>query len=549
MIQEITQRNRDVIRQSLSEIRATNAVITNENVDDALDYFERKNDIALAKEKMKSRYSVGLQTETDENGSRFDTYTRNAAAQVIEDGGVEVITSGIGRKILSPLATMFTARTGYFKFMVGDGDAAEENSDVQAAINYHRMVGGFRTQVSNADYISCAVDSGPMLVSWSGGHLKYQAFSPACIYAKFGTSVTDDGIERGIDYTDIEDAICVVIKLNSGTVDGTIAANQNQYLAIFGRSKEYELGRYVNFTAGSWQDIPPVGAKNAQDWTTDQGEIANPLSLYASYPDVSGGVEYPIIILRGGLSLTASDSPFPISTSLYENCLEIDAAMSRALYCSMLSARGTQAITNAGNMPFPKMLEGTIPLSNGQTIQMLNQPVANATGAMDITIAIARSVAEGFSVPGYQVVADISAIPESGVALAIKNSSLMENRDRRRELNAMQVDRIFEIEKGLFNIYTGMDIAPSDCRQVWNPGRYVMPEAQDAKTTRLAAAGLIDKIQAVMEYYDLATEDDARALIDQMKERETDYPTGSGQTQEQAPAYPAGLAPRRPRTV
>jgi hypothetical protein len=52
-----------------------------------------------------------------------------------------------------------------------------------------------------------------------------------------------------------------------------------------------------------------------------------------------------------------------------------------------------------------------------------------------------------------------------------------------------------------------------------------------------------------MEYYDLATEDDARALIDQMKERETDYPTGSGQTQEQAPAYPAGLAPRRPRTV
>lgn len=557
-------RNRDILRETWGEVRKRAAEIDNANVDNALSYFSRLTDHAEVEDRLKKRYAFGIRrpdATTSTNPSTVDggyeTYVKQGASLIIEQGS-EKVTSGVGHRICSTLADLLTNETAYFDYVTAKETTDETGKvtteavpvdEVAEAVNKQREAGGYWTEGPNADYISVAVESGPLFHSWASGHMKYKAFSPSCLHAIFGEVIYDGNEERVPDYTNLEDAVVVVLELSDGTQTNTISADKRQFLAIFGRSADLPYGRSVTYLANRWDEIPDIGTPDAVEWKTKTGDIANPLSWYAATSDVDNAVEYPITIMRGGLTLT-NDKLLPTSTSLWQSCLEIDVAMSRILHCSLLSARGTNAVTNERGAPLPETLEGGVALQNGQTMVTLNQPVANSTGAMDIVIQLAKSVAEGYSVPGHHILTESGGTQlESGVALYIRTQPLVNYKDRRAKLNMAEIAKTFEIEKGLHKVHTGKPLAGPDVVQVWMPGRHTMPESQADKATRIQGqldAGLISYPAAIMELHNLANIAQAKARIEEMNKDNAEYPPPK-KAGTQAPGLALGLKPRPPR--
>lgn len=549
----IDDRNRDLVRKSLKDAKEESRAFENESVDDALDYFERKTDHELTREKLKERGAIGIKKKEGEGG--YETYTKKREAEKIDSGEYEAITSGVGTTIVNTISTLFTYPTQSWKYISEEEPADEEE---EAKLWFNRNQGDWGNALSKADWVSNAVNTGPMLIQWAGGHLNYRAFSPSCIYAKYHDTITDEGEERGVDYTDLEDATVVVIETNSVRGDDQSRSDLSSYVAFFGRSDEYEYGRQVQYTANKWYQWPEVGMPEANDWTTDSGEIANPLSWLAAQ-DEGYGSEYPIILIDGGLIVT-SEIATPISTSLYENSREIDVAFSRIMRYALANSLGTKAITNELGNPLPHCLDGAIDLKQGQTFTLDAIPNSNAQVAWDITKGQSRAIAESFGAPGYYIIAESGGTTESGVALAIRTRPLIDNRNRRIRLNRSEVDRMYDIERGLYQVHTGEKLLDG-VKQVWDPGRFIMPESAIDKTTRLNLQfekKAIDYFEYLADLYNLPTAEDAMELLKDRSQRLARFreenpdivvPEPASSAPVARPGLPVGITPRGPRGV
>jgi hypothetical protein len=550
----IDDRNREVIRKSLKDSNEAATSVENEVVNDALDYFERKTDHEAVRDKLTERGAVGIMKKEDEAG--YETYTKQRIYEQIHSGEYETLTSGIGTTIINTISTLFTYPTQSWKYISTDDQQADEEEVAKLWTN--RSEGDWGNALAKSDWVSNAVNTGPMLISWAGGHLNYRAFSPSCIYAKYHDTITDEGEERGVDYTDLEDATVVVIETNSVRGDGQSRPDLSSYVAFFGRSDEYEYGRMVQYTASKWDQWPEVGMAEANDWTTDKDEIANPLSWLAAQ-DEGYGVEYPIILIDGGVVVT-SEIATPISTSLYENSREIDVAFSRLMRYSLANSLGTKVITNPTGEPLPTCLDGAIDLKGQQTFTMDAIPNSNAQVAWEITKGQSRAIAEGFGAPGYTILAESGGTAESGVALAIRTRPLIDNRNRRIRLNRSEVDRMYDIERGLYQVHSGEPLLDG-VKQIWDPGRFIMPESQMDKVTRLNLAwekNALDYFEYLMELHDLPTVEDAiNMLIDRAQRKEEfaaenpdiQIPEAASAAPVQRPGLPPGIVPRGPRNV
>jgi hypothetical protein len=527
-------RNKQIIRQTLDEVRAVNAQIDDINVDTALDYLERYQDHKTVVDKMKERYAFSIRKADSSNTAAGSTdelsgyYTyENALLKKVVEKSYEHVTSGIYSKIVHSLADLFTNKTSYFDFV--DPNSNKSVDEAEKRITEQREAGGFDTELAGADAVAAGVHSGPLYIDYAGGHLGYRAFSPAAIHAKFGNKVIENGTERAAIPTLIEDAICIVLTLDDGTsTDTSTQSDEKEYLAIFGKSEEWPLGRHVTFRAGSWDSFPKVGDDNSLDWTTAGGEIANPLTWANNQYDNIYGVEYPVVIFKGGFNIT-SNKLIPVSSSLFENCLEIDLALSRVLHTSLRSARGSNVLKNPENNPLPHTTEGNIVLLDGQEMSIMGQPVSNSVGALDVIVSLTRIVAEGSNVPGYHVIHEGGGQAESGISLYIRTLPAISFREHRANVNKTEVARLFQIERGLYKVFSekNQDLAGPEVVQVWNPGRFIMPEAELDKVTRVKAsldAGFIDYPTAIMEMHDLPNIKSAEAYIDEMEERKTEYP-------------------------
>jgi len=536
MIDYGLQRGRDIVRQSLQELRAMSLEIDNANVDDALSYFGRQEDHQAVRDKMIERFAVGITKTSSTSG--YETYSKSRLEEQIQQGEYEVLTSGVGPQVISSLANLFTLQTQSWDW-VDSLESKERNEAVVAMIKGYRENGQFQENVTRADQIAVAVDSGPLMVSWQGGGLRYMALSPSCMYAIYHDEIVDEGIARGVDYTDLEDATVVIIRVSDTRSAESFDPSRGSYLAIFGRSEDYPNGRNVYYTANNYRDIPAVGNPDAIEYYGPDGGVANPLSLLANKHPNRYIPEYPFIILRGGYNLNA-DTLLPVTTSLWESCLEIDLAFSRLLKDSLNAAKGVMVITSESGDPLPRSLEAYIALHGDQSAEVIGRDAGNAVSAMNVVRQLARSVAEGFHVPGYQVMAESTSIPESGVALTIRTQPLIDHRERRVEMNRMAVGRLFEIEKGLHELHSGKKPVSDKVRQIWVPGRYVIPESRIDKANRLEVAmrnGMVDYVRAVRDYHDFSTDEEAMAFIDEMEARKTDYPApGAGRLPE-----PVGL--------
>jgi hypothetical protein len=317
---------------------------------------------------------------------------------------------------------------------------------------------------------------------------------------------------------DIEDATVVVIKLSD--VDDIAIESTNNYLAIFGRSEDYPMGRYVQYKAAMWSSIPRVGSPGAHDFYIGE-EIANPLSWQASHYPEKNIPEYPIVVIAGGNSLTRNKI-MEISTSLYDAAVELDVGYSRVLKDSLSSSTGTKVISNPDGSPIPKTLEGDVVLNGTQSITMMQQTAGNCLTALQVLGQISKAVAESYSVPGYQILNEVAN--ESGISLIIKNKPMIEHRQYRIALNEPQVNKIFQIEQALIEFISGLDFGL--VKQTWNPGQISVPETETEKIARIQAAltaGLISYVQAIKQLHNLSTDEEARNYIDKMRAEDLEY--------------------------
>jgi hypothetical protein len=144
-------------------------------VDDVLDYFERRNDHEQIRTKMKRRFGIGIKKTDGDTG--YETYSRTAFNEQVEAGSYETLPSGVGNKIILSLATLFTNETQSWAWVEeGEDGTIAKNDEVAETIQAHRLAGGFDVSMADTDFISVAIDSAPLMVSWSAGHLNYKPF-------------------------------------------------------------------------------------------------------------------------------------------------------------------------------------------------------------------------------------------------------------------------------------------------------------------------------------------------------------------------------------
>lgn len=533
-------RNRELIRQTMLDLNQAKISEKNQIIDDAIRFFNRQTEHDDIRGKMKSRYAVGVQKVGGVSGGLggFETYKRGLLGEQIDLGFFETITTGVANKVIDSIANLFTSKTQSWSYVTGEGDAVEKSEDAAALIEAHRKAGGADTVLVNTDSLSCGVNTSFMLLGWVGGHLKYSLVSPTSINFIYHDTIKDDGVDRGVDYTEIEDATAVVIRL-SECVDAN--PGEGQYLAIFGRSEIHDYGRYVTYRSSKWDEIPEVG-RGGVDYTLESGEIANPLSWLADKNPKAYIPEYPIIKLDGGL-MRVSSKLIETTTSLYENMVELDLSYSRVLKAALVAAIGTAAVVNPRGDPLPPTLEGAVALMGDQTMELYDHSGANSVAALEVLKGLTVAIGNSYSAPDYTLVSDAQSLSaSSGVALAIRTKPLIEFRDYRIEVNGPSVDRMFEIERGLIEAYTG-DTSLQGVKQIWNPGEIKVPEDKTEQVARLKAAedaGLADHVMSVKEYHGLATDEEAIALIERMEERKVEFP-GPQPPQAIRGAQPVGI--------
>lgn len=526
---------RDLIRGNLRDAHRAMVSSDNDVINDAIAYFTRHGDIQLVRGAMKDRFAVSIARQhsvidgvSDDGAAGYEVYRKGLVGEQIDMGMIETITSGTGGKIISALATLFSGSGQVWDFVDGTGENSE---DAEELITSLREAGMFDTSALCADYLACAVGGSAMYLSWAAGGIKYHTISPTCIYAIYSDTIIDDGIERPVDHTDIEDATAVVIRLSESS---DTAPDSRKYLAFFGKSGQYPLGRQVTYTASRWDAIPDVGF-GISEYTTIGGEIANPMvAIGAEYGD-EHTPSYPVVLLHGGHSMLQS-SLLDTTDSLYHSCIEIDIGFSRLLKDSLNAARGKDIFTNQGMLPLPRCTEANVSLLKGQTLDVKGRSASEAVGALSVLNSLIVSVGSGYSVPDYYLVQDITGtnggVP-SGVALAIKAAPLTAFREFRAKLNSPQVAKLYAIERALVRAFAPEQAAVlDDVSQSWDPGQVLLPEDKKIKAERIKLAmdaGLIDYVGAVKDYHNLATEAEAMSMIEKMSDRKDEFPAPTQQ--------------------
>jgi hypothetical protein len=530
----------EITRGVLADVQRSQEMVSAAVLDDAVQWFSRYETVTQIRNAMKARFGVGI----TKNSDGYETYSRLGMRAEIDAGLYEALDVGVGQRIVSALANLFSRDDSSWSYTTGSGD---EDSDTEELINEHRSVGGAGQALVAADQIACAVESGFVRLLWEGGSLRYEPIAPQNVKVLYTPTVIDDGVERASNTTSLEDAAAIVVRL-SGSVQSTSGTyDACRWTAYVGRSAEYPDGRCVTYTASAnaWDQIPPPGSVGALDVVrAETGELCNPLSWLVS-DGLHTGSEYPVVHLRGG-HVSVCDVAVPTITALYETAVELTLAWSRLLKDALSGALGREVLANPNGAPLPEVTEGIIVLKSQQTFEVKTMQSGSITAAIDCLYAASGAVASGWNVPAYTVVSRIGAAPESGVALAIQAAPLMQFSAHRERLNKHSIDGMFSIERALINYHTGEDAIPWDTTASYEAGSLLVPQAEVDRVAAIVAAqdaGLTDAVGALREYHRLATDEAAQDMYDALKERHAANPK-IGST----PTRPAvGLPPRAPR--
>ena len=535
-IQEYLKNSR-ILRAPLRELRKAEEDDSDEIISRAYASFDRTDDIGDIKRLYKDRFTTGIKRSAPKadsiTSSSHEYYTREADAKAVDMGHMPIVSTGLGIQIAQALATLTTQPGQRYEYTI-DGAADEEGNAVkaeeaEAVISTIRDKGAYDIAVATADYMSVCVKSSALHCYWGGRTLRYDAILPSDIRFIFGNMVNDDGIERRVDYTDIEDASAVIIQTKSAH-DSTSAAPENKsWLAYVGACPEHPDGRMVSYEARDYWPIPEVGDPVAVDYRHDgTGDVCNPLTYLMNHGGELSSLalcEYPVSICHGGIR--KSSELMPRSTSLYEASREVEIAWSQLLKTALESARGKDVFTKSdvAGSDLPKSLNVVV-CEPGIEYDVKGVPANNSVAASDVVKIVAQQTAGGFGVPGYMVTKG-GAVPEAGIALAIQTQPLVDNRNRRTKINKHFISRNFDIERGLLAEYTGLAVIGADVVQSWTPGKWTPPRDEKAELEIIQGAldaYVINQVDAVKRFHpEITTDAEAIALIEKYKEQDPSY--------------------------
>jgi hypothetical protein len=525
------------IRQSISDLSVSTSVVQAEiDLLDISRYFARQGDQSILKEAIELAYDVRITSvNAGTADQRIEMYQHGGIGEKLSRGEIDAIPMGWGHKVVAAKATLFNEPGSKFSLVMSDDEEAD-TSDVMEVLSQHRDKGGFKRVVNAADCVSVSTGSCGVFVHYRRGSLRYQKLVPGMIRAYWGDSIIEDGRERPVDQTDIEDASLVLLRL--GHVDAI--GNEFSYIGIIPSCDEYPYGRYVTFTDQLYiNEIPKIGTEGVIDYVIESedegapGIVANPLSWYAVTHPEEDVPEIPIAVIMGGT--TEADCLMPTTDTLFRQSLIFDKKSSHILNKVEEKAVGTLAISRtpeANGMPLPMSLTGAVTLQQGQSIE----DIAHDASACEIAHAILRAdkidAAAAYSVPDFMVVSEDHTLDaSSGRALDIKARPLKKDRESRIELNRPFVQRIFEIERSYLAFKGEEDESIVDmlmrCSQRWEAGELTLPQNKKENAERIIALGkegIMDPIAQIREYYQLPSDEDAMDLYEVMAERRRAFP-------------------------
>lgn len=554
----VKRNRREIIRQPLREIKEGSRQATNAAIGDAIAYFNRNGDMDMLRNAFKTRFATRLLTPKEE--SRYSEGTSDAmptwylstdyredVAAAIDCGHVEVVNTGLGIRIVQALGTQFTEPDMSFLYTDADDDESIEN--VEQLMQEIRSAGNFLTTACEMDMLSCMVESSWLHVFYKGDELQYDVIRPDSVTIKFGSKLTYRSIdgaetESYVDYTDIDDASAVIIHTASDKGAFDSAPDKHQYLAYVGCCEpDFPEGRYVIYQASEPWPLPDVGhiASSTDDKEIiyehmEGDQVCNPLTWMRHHgtPEEQEMVttEYPVVLWRGGHRILIGDTWPPVTTSLYDDCVELEMAWSRSLRYALLGARGQDIFKMGTGVRMPRSLD-VITLDQGDEYEHTGWPASHSKDATSVLEIIQQQTASGFNVPGYMVIGQAQA--PSGVSLAIQTQPLIHFRNRRTRLNENAMERLFNIEKALlvqqYPSEAGGLLTPT-IKQKWDPGTWRMPMDELADSQAVTAQldnKTIDLVHAVKRRHRLPTDKAAIKFIKDMADRDPEY------TWEEAP--------------
>lgn len=433
------------------------------------------NDRRRVLKKFIERYAYVLERIKTASGSEENIFRRvkDAATEAaFLSGQHEVIRTMFFESCVRAQSTLFS-ESSYYTYNINEGDSDEKLENDMTELRDS----GCNIAQQRWDAMSCALQSSLLYIFVSGDKLKYKEVSPAAAWVVMGDSVIDsDGI-RPTDETDIDEAYAVVMCL-----DGAQAADGvNKFAAWLGPSDRYPTGRHCVYEARNWHDLPlgfsddpafnreyTVAGEYVSGYVSDE-QCANPLSLWASKQRRYDMPTYPFAVCYGD---KMSSGIVPVSTSLYEDSLEIDLAASTILGAAGRAARGTQVFqeSDGGSAELPPNTDGTIIASRGWTFLQAGWDAAHSERAMNVIKELSRQKAEARSVPGFLVAATGQQRPTSGREVIALSEPLQRNRRERIQLNKESVSRVFDITRAIVNATNGKDVISPDVVETWHPG-------------------------------------------------------------------------------
>lgn len=396
----------------------------------------------------------------------FTTQIDDTARAAILMGQFEISQTGYFRNIVGAQSSLFSGSGNRYEY------SHEKASEVVSGI---RTASGTALAAQRWDTVSNAVGSCPLYLEAKGGKIIEREVRPSGLWIIFADAIAEGDRERATDDMDIDEASVVIMQL-SGT---------DRFAAWWGPSVKYPNGRHCVYTAKKFSDVPEPEDDTGREFTiqgvysdTTVGSemLANPLTLWA-IEDKTSPVVYPFSILYGSPQGT---DIMPVSTSLYEQCLEYDLTNSLILGAAGRGARGAQVVTsdaNADPADVPDNTgEGKILMGRGKDLNFAGWSPTHAKAALDVLEKEARATAESESVPGDMAVRGDKATQESGYHYRLRMSKLLDYRTIRISMNRSAVTRRWEIERALINASTykrqGQYTIPADTTETWNPGEY-----------------------------------------------------------------------------
>jgi hypothetical protein len=525
----------EVIRQYITDLSLSKASSIHEStLKKMASFYDRVDDKEQVENAMIKRWGMGIAKKSaDVDGvcdSTIETYVHEAFKDKVNRGEVDAINTGFVHKIADAKGTLFTEPGGSMSLT---HETVDDLEAPQKLLERHRKLGGYKATLTASDRFSAYMGSTGVMVAPQRGALRYYQVKPGDIRAFFGstiierTSPDDEPEVRTVDRTRIQDASIVLVRL------GLVDESDYAWIAIVPRNNEYEYGRYVAFTAPSEvTKLPEPGEEDVFDYEID-GTRCNPLSWFAHHNPEYDIPEIPIAIMYGGT--TDSKELFPVSLSLYRLGISLDAKQSHIHDKADQKAAGTLAIETsqeAEGKPLPRTLTGAIHLLPGQKIE----DIAHDASACQIAHLLLKdtriAAASSFSVPDFMSESEDHTLDaSSGVALAIKAKPLVRDRDFREEINQPFVRDLFHIEQAYlaFKQWDPEDIIDLllECDQVWDSGGLQLPQNTKELSEELHLVmndGYMDIVEAMRRYYQLPSDEEAKAMYRRMVERREEFP-------------------------